>query len=165
MDDAMNSEDYPTVLLMDASNAMSTENIGEIGLDHLHMLNFMIGLDEETNHADPLIAEEPLNDPLMHWSWNPDAGYKFIKVEGEHDADNDGSFEAFSIHVATDALARTASSMIHQNVNGDLMLHCHVNLDQWFANVNFSELAGTHGNGITTNAVADAADDSFDFED
>lgn len=165
MDDEMNSMDYPTVLLMDASNAMSTESIGVIDLDHLHMLNFIIGLDEETNHEDPTIAEEPLNDPLMHWSWNPDAGYKFIKIEGEHDADSDGTFEAFSIHVATDALARSVSSMIHEDIDGDLVLHCHVNLDQWFASVNFSELDGTHGDGITTNSLADAADDSFNFED
>jgi hypothetical protein len=164
MDDGMNEEPFDMFLLLDASQAMTTEMIGEIGLNHLHMLNFYIGLDDITNHQDPTIADPPLNDPLMHWNWNPDAGYKFIKVEGEQDADGDGAFEAFSIHVATDNLKREVNAMVHENVNGDLMLHCHVDLKEWFNGLDFSNLSGTHGDGTTTNTVADGAQNSFDFQ-
>lgn len=48
-------------------------------------IRFWVGLERKTNHQDPtkLPQAHPLNNPDMHWAWNPDAGYKFLAVKGE----------------------------------------------------------------------------------
>jgi hypothetical protein len=159
MDDGNNVNNFSPVLLIDAGVG-GTEALGPISLNHLHMLSFNIGLDDATNHQDPTLATAPLNDPLMHWGWNPDQGYKFIKIQGEHNAN--GAFESFEIHVATDAMLRSTTEMIHSDVSGnDMLVYVNIPLEQWFANVDFSILTGTHGAGETATAVADAAQSSI----
>jgi len=39
---------------------------------------FTVGIPFEQNHANPLIAEAPLNDAAMHWHWR--SGYKFLRA-------------------------------------------------------------------------------------
>ena len=39
---------------------------------------FTIGVPFELNHANPLIAEAPLDDSAMHWHWR--SGYKFFRA-------------------------------------------------------------------------------------
>ncbi len=41
-------------------------------------LRFTVGVPFERNHANPLIAEAPLDDPAMHWHWR--SGYKFLRA-------------------------------------------------------------------------------------
>lgn len=41
-------------------------------------LRFEVGVPFELNHADPLQATFPLNQPVMHWHWR--SGYKFLRV-------------------------------------------------------------------------------------
>jgi uncharacterized repeat protein (TIGR04052 family) len=41
-------------------------------------LQFTLGVPLDRNHADPLIASPPLDDPAMHWHWR--AGYKFLRA-------------------------------------------------------------------------------------
>ncbi|NQV87342.1 MAG: metallo-mystery pair system four-Cys motif protein, partial [Woeseiaceae bacterium] len=41
-------------------------------------LRFTIGVPFDLNHADPLTAQAPLNDPSMHWHWR--SGYKFLRA-------------------------------------------------------------------------------------
>ncbi|MEO0403959.1 MAG: MbnP family protein [Bacteroidota bacterium] len=143
------------VILIDAS-ATDMQAIGGTDAAHLHGLNCIFGLDAIINHEDPTLAEAPLNDPGMHWGWNPDAGYKFLKVEGLHDADMDGNFEAFSIHAATDALARNIEFMIMEDLaEGSNMFHFETNYESFFSNVDFSNLNGTHGASDLTNGIAD----------
>ncbi|MEL6844831.1 MAG: MbnP family protein [Bacteroidota bacterium] len=67
--------------------------LGQVTIGHKHMLAFNIGVDSATNHADPTQYEAsnvlaPQN-PSMHWNW--DAGYQFIKIEGQVDTDGDGT--------------------------------------------------------------------------
>ena len=45
---------------------------------HYDGLRFTLGVPFELNHADPLAAEYPLNEPAMHWHWQ--SGYKFIRA-------------------------------------------------------------------------------------
>lgn len=41
-------------------------------------LRFTIGVPFRLNHADPLTAKPPLDDPDMHWHWR--SGYKFLRA-------------------------------------------------------------------------------------
>lgn len=41
-------------------------------------LRFTIGVPFDLNHANPLTAKPPLNDPAMHWHWR--SGYKFLRA-------------------------------------------------------------------------------------
>lgn len=167
MDDEGGMEMYDgEVFLVDAGET-THEELGEITLGHLHMLDFILGLDSVTNHQDPITADAPLNDPDMSWNWNPAAGYKFVRVDGERDWNNDGTFETFEIHVATDALKRDVSLMVHESPSASgLDVHINVDYYDFFSNVNFSaeELAGTHGDGETTNFVADGAATAFSID-
>ena len=48
-------------------------------------LQFTIGVPFDRNHADPLAAKPPLDDPAMHWHWR--AGYKFLRAGVRTDDD------------------------------------------------------------------------------
>ena len=41
-------------------------------------LRFTVGVPFRVNHANPLTAGPPLDDPDMHWHWR--SGYKFLRV-------------------------------------------------------------------------------------
>lgn len=56
-------------------------------------LRFTVGVPFENNHANPLSADAPLDDPAMHWHWR--SGYKFIRAGVK--TDDDG----FWIHVGS----------------------------------------------------------------
>jgi uncharacterized repeat protein (TIGR04052 family) len=56
-------------------------------------LRFTVGVPFDRNHANPLTADAPLDDPAMHWHWR--SGYKFVRA-GVATA-NDG----FWIHVGS----------------------------------------------------------------
>lgn len=134
--------------------------VGDLDLDHVHDIEFLLGLNSTVNHEDPTLAESPLNDATMHWGWNPAEGYKFIRVEGTRDLTGDGTFEAFSIHAATDDLVRTLEFNLHQDVeNHQVVASLTIDYEMFFSGVDLSSdpLAGTHGNGSTATAVTDNA--------
>lgn len=108
-------------LLVDASATTNTFSIGTMSAPaHIHQFHFDIGLDSTTNHADPTLAEAPLNDATMHWAWNTAAGYKFLLLEGRVDDDGDGVVDGsdpeFVYHCATDALLSEAHAHQHHDV-------------------------------------------------
>lgn len=41
-------------------------------------LRFTVGVPFDRNHANPLTAQAPLDDPAMHWHWR--SGYKFMRA-------------------------------------------------------------------------------------
>lgn len=41
-------------------------------------LRFTVGVPFRLNHANPLMAKPPLDDPDMHWHWR--SGYKFLRA-------------------------------------------------------------------------------------
>jgi uncharacterized repeat protein (TIGR04052 family) len=57
---------------------MNTVVRGLSGKDAYSGLRFRIGVPEHLNHANPLLAEAPLNDSTMHWHWR--TGYKFLRA-------------------------------------------------------------------------------------
>lgn len=56
-------------------------------------LRFTIGVPFERNHANPMTAKPPLDQPAMHWHWR--SGYKFLRA-GITTAD-----DGFWIHVGS----------------------------------------------------------------
>jgi hypothetical protein len=64
-------------------------------------IRFLVGLDSAANHANPLNLPQGsvLNNPGMHWGWNPAAGYKFLVVEGQV-WDGAGAKEGLTYHIA-----------------------------------------------------------------
>lgn len=108
-------------LLLDASQAMNDFALGEMEAGHIHEVAFDLGLDSVTNHSDPTqYTTPPLNDATMHWSWNPDMGYKFFVLEGRVDDDGDGvvdgSDPAFTVHCAGDALRTPDHVHLHHTL-------------------------------------------------
>lgn len=159
------TEPGETAILVSAAST-SPMSIGGTSLNHVHSLGFLFGLDSITNHQDPTLALAPLNDPLMHWGWNPDSGYKFLKVEGSADINSDGNMVPFSIHAATDALRRDLSVMLMMDLaEGMNELQLNIDYAQMFEGVDFANLSGTHGASDLTNGIADnIQNDVLSFE-
>ncbi len=82
--------------------------------------------------SDPTLAEAPLNDPSMHWAWNPAAGYKFLLMEGRVDDDGDGVVDAsdptFTYHCATDDLLTEDVLDFHADIVAGATLSKHVEI-------------------------------------
>lgn len=123
MDDDANvvGDFHDSYLLVDGAASSNVFDLGAMNAGHVHMINFSLGLDSATNHADPLTAAYPLNIPGMHWSWNPTAGYKFLNMEGLVDGNGDGDVDdtedvPFTYHCATDALLREDGFHQHEDV-------------------------------------------------
>jgi hypothetical protein len=106
------------------STEQTVINIGTTDEDHMHMIGFDIGLDDVTNHEDPITAEGVLNDTEMHWGWNPMAGYKFVRMDYNLGAD------FYESHAATDALFREGVMLsIHDVDTAGETINIVVNLD------------------------------------
>jgi uncharacterized repeat protein (TIGR04052 family) len=52
--------------------------VGSVPPGEYRGLRFTVGVPFERNHADPLSAAPPLDDPAMHWHWR--SGYKFMRA-------------------------------------------------------------------------------------
>jgi uncharacterized repeat protein (TIGR04052 family) len=52
--------------------------VGVVRAGEYRGLRFTIGVPFLLNHANPLVAEPPLDDPDMHWHWR--SGYKFLRA-------------------------------------------------------------------------------------
>ncbi len=51
---------------------------GQVAAGDYRGLEFVVGVPEALNHADPLTAGPPLNYTIMHWHWR--SGYKFMRA-------------------------------------------------------------------------------------
>ena len=60
------------------TNDTSNHVLGVAGAREYHGLRFTIGVPFRLNHANPLTAKPPLDDPDMHWHWR--SGYKFLRA-------------------------------------------------------------------------------------
>lgn len=68
-------------------------------------ISFVIGVPFESNHADPLTAEAPLDDSAMHWHWR--SGYKFLRAGFENDS------RSHWLHLGSAACEGTIQSISH----------------------------------------------------
>ncbi|HVN84338.1 MAG TPA: MbnP family copper-binding protein [Candidatus Binatia bacterium] len=62
-------------------------------------LRFVVGVPFERNHADPTMADPPLNLGRMHWGWQ--GGFKFFRFEGN------GPHGAVRVHLGSTGCAGT----------------------------------------------------------
>jgi hypothetical protein len=108
-------------------------------------LRFWVGLDSVTNHQDvtTLDQNDPLNDPDMHWSWSPEAGYKFLFLEGRLNTTATGNGPAvgkLEYHIATDANYRVVQTLVNQPFavapQGSSALVLQVELAKLFRDIN-----------------------------
>ena len=142
-----------TYLLIEGTSPSQVFALGTIAGAHIHQFHFNLGLDSTTNHADPTLAEAPLNDATMHWNWLPTAGYKFVVLEGRVDDDGDGVVDAgdpeFMYHCATDALLTEGHAHQHFDVvsGGNAVGVALVDMGQVFAGIDV--LATPDGMGGT----------------
>ena len=77
--------------------------LGVAGAREYRGLRFTVGVPFRLNHANPLTAKPPLDDPDMHWHWR--SGYKFLRA-GVRTA-NDG----FWIHTGSAGCAGTVGNI------------------------------------------------------
>lgn len=68
-------------------------------------LRFTVGVPFDRNHANPLGAAAPLDDPAMHWHWR--SGYKFLRA-GVATAD-----DGFWIHLGSAGCQGTVQDISH----------------------------------------------------
>ncbi len=141
---------HDSFILADAAEE-STHTIGTASPGTFDNVEIVIGLDSATNHADPTLAEEPLNDPSMHWASNPAEGYKFLLLEGRVDDDGDGVVDAgdpeFSYHCATDAAIREISSAFSGTITAGATtsMHLHLHVDELVNGVDMLATPGGMG--------------------
>lgn len=156
------------VVLVDAS----TTNVLTLGdmSGHVHEAHMSLGLNSTLNHADPTLAAAPLNDPTMHWSWNPAAGYIFLNMEGHVDGNNDGDFDdvedlPITYHCATDALLREAHVHIHADVSAGatVTMQARVDVAQLISGLDFlampDAMGGTPANITAMDSLVTAIDE------
>ena len=70
-----------------------TDMVGVARSGEYRGLRFTVGVPFSLNHANPLTAGPPLDDPDMHWHWR--SGYKFLRASIR--TENDG----FWIHLGS----------------------------------------------------------------
>jgi len=112
--------------------------------DHLHMVNFNLGVDSVTNgQTEADFTSRDANDPLaaqsprMHWSWN--SGYIFMKFEGEIDTDGDGSTDSTAHwHVGGNNFLRAVELTAHEEMEENHTINVAVDLSTIFTNTNLA---------------------------
>ncbi len=83
-------------------------SIGEFTAGDYTGGEFFVGVaPEENSQSEDDFTSRPDDDPLamqdpsMHWNWN--AGYRFLRVDGQIDTDGDGTFETvLQYHIGRD---------------------------------------------------------------
>lgn len=164
MDDAGGNLDLSdNFLLINYDTHMA--QIAEIEAQHVHMMNFYIGIDSITNHTIDPTSSTNVPEALsaahgMYWSWN--SGYKFMELEGQVDADGDGVFENnFEYHVGLDKNLRTVGGMVHKEAEAGktLEIGLMVNWARMFEGVDMTTELSAHGGDhpALTSRIADNA--------
>lgn len=160
---------HNSFILADASNEQ-VYTVGNLTAGSFDNLAITVGLDSEVNHADPTLAAAPLNDPSMHWSWNPAAGYKFLVLEGRVDGNGDNVIDdtdpAFEYHCATDACMRTASIPMPGSIaaGGSYIQHIHVRVNQLVTGVDMLTTPMGHGNEAVNAQLMDNLAGALEIE-
>lgn len=78
----------------DGTAATRTKVVGTAPAGAWTGLRFRIGVPFDLNHADPAVADPPVNLGRMNWGWR--AGYKFIRFEGR-----DANGRRVSLHLGS----------------------------------------------------------------
>ena len=119
--------------------------VGSVRPGEYKGLRFTVGVPFDRNHANPLTASAPLDDPAMHWHWR--SGYKFIRAGVRTGTDG------YWIHVGSSGCEgtvgnisgcrfpnRTAVEMKDFLPNADTV---RIDLKQFFAAINLDDAEPT----------------------
>ena len=63
---------------LNGTTATNDRVLGHVVPGEYRGIEFTVGVPFELNHANPLMAEPPLDDSAMHWHWR--SGYKFLRA-------------------------------------------------------------------------------------
>lgn len=142
-------------------------SLGDIQMEHIHMMSFKIGVDPEINaQSESEFLARPSTDPLsaqnppMHWSWATGSGYKFAVFEGAF-GDGDANFV---YHNATDELLRSSGMMmVHLDLNPDKLnqINIRLNLATIFSGVDIVANPTSHGANPTNVNLSDNLSNAF----
>lgn len=133
--------------LVSAADGATIRTIGEVDA-HLHTLDLTLGLDSATNHTDPSISPEPLNDFLLWWGWA--TGRVFLRVLGKVDSNGDGSINGLdndiSYDVGRDQLLRHRLSTIETdaNVGGTVIIDLNMDVQRLIQGIDMVADPVTH---------------------
>ncbi len=141
-----------TYLVVDASQAGNELLLGELTASSVHEISFNLGLQPGVNHANPALAQPPLNDVTMH-SGSMDLGYSFLHVAGRVDSNGDGIIDAtdqrFSHRCIGDQLICPAMATVHADVpdGGVLTAPLPIDMGLLLADIDLLNTPSTAGDG------------------
>ncbi len=119
---------------VDASSpgGVSRLNLGDLPLRNYTILRFHVGLDQETDEADPdrYPAAHPLNPNLNNLHWTPQGGYIFLAMEGH--LRNNGDTDGFAYHLGNSWNRTTISLPLSLDLTGPAIIGIDVHLDRLF---------------------------------
>ncbi len=152
-DDDVLLADYSTVsMIMDGGEGNREHLLGELTAASLHEIAFILGVAPDANHADPALAQPPLNDMSMH-SGSMDEGYSFLHVAGRVDSNSDGiidgSDQRFSHRCIGDLLLCPAMTAVHTDLpeGGVLTVQVPVDMEVLLADIDLLNTPSTTGSG------------------
>ena len=137
-----------------ASGNVTQYDLGSFNVSEIDSFYFDLGVDSVNNHigvsswpsTHPLAAQSP----PMDWGWP--AGYLFLAIEGQVDADGDGTPEtSFIMHGIGDFLLKhvNISSPFSEN-GGTVELSLNVNIADWVRDLDLPNV-GIQMNGHSIN--------------
>ena len=139
-----------------ASGNVSQYNLGSYNVSQVDSIYFDLGVDSANNHngvsswpsGHPLAAQSP----TMDWGWP--AGYLFIALEGQIDADGDNVPETtFLMHgIGDHLLKQIALSSSFNESGGTVQMNLFVNVANWVRNMDLTSV-GIQMNGGAENQV------------
>ena len=106
--------------------------LGELPLRSYNVLQFHVGLDPETDEADPdqYPASHPLNPNLNNLHWDPQGGYIFLAMEGH--LRKNGDTGGFTYHLGNSWNRTTISLPLSLDLTGPAIIGIDVHLDRLF---------------------------------
>ncbi|MCP4728760.1 MAG: cytochrome C peroxidase, partial [Roseibacillus sp.] len=119
---------------VDASRpgGISRLHLGDLPRRTYTVLQFQVGLDQETNEADPSLhpADHPLNPNLNNLHWTPQGGYIFLAMEGH--LRNGGNTGGFAYHLGNSWNRTVISLPLSLEFTDPVTIAIDVHLDRLF---------------------------------
>ncbi len=135
------------IVLAKHDTAVDEYALGEVEAGRYTGIRFKLGIDGLNNKVDA--TQVPAGHPLAkqtdrnnHWSWN--AGYIYLRLDGEVDADGDGTVETvYETHIGTGNFLQTISltNSFELKDGDDTELHVMVDYAKFLADVDLSDPA------------------------
>ncbi|NNC86980.1 MAG: cytochrome C peroxidase [Akkermansiaceae bacterium] len=116
---------------VDASGGTPEPTLEEVPAGTYGSLRFTIGLDEQTDRADPNrhAAGHPLNPLVNNLHWAPQGGYIFLALEGHLHANEP---TGFAYHLGNAPNRMTVTVPLHLEMRGDSLVILDFHLDRLF---------------------------------